>query len=214
MHMSDSSEQRSSRRGWLIAVAIVVVLLVAGGITGAVLANRATTPGDPHSSGAPTGAAPSAPPTPSVFPTPSAGATAPIEKTAEPIEVKPGQTAEPTPEAFVDLSSLDAVTAGRDIPGEKSGPAVKVAVRLVNHSSKSLDTAGAAVNLTYNGDDRTPAVVLSDDSAVMWPRTLAPGKEATAVYFFAVPLAVTGDVRVIVDLLPSGPDVVFSGPRP
>ncbi|MFE6995691.1 hypothetical protein ACFVAE_07010 [Microbacterium sp. NPDC057659] len=211
--MPDSIDDDVPRRGWLIAVIVVVVVLVAGGIVWAVIAG-ANGPTAAGPSAPPTAAGTPAPATPSVFPTPTAGATTPVEKTAAPIEVSPTETAQPKPGAFVTLASIEAVTAGRDIPGEKSGPAVKVAVQLVNDSDKPIDTGNSGVTLTYGGDDRTPAVVLTDDKAVNWPAQIKPGAKATAVYFFAVPLAVTGDVRVTVDLLPSGPDVVFVGPRP
>jgi hypothetical protein len=195
-------------------VAIVVVVLVAGGITWAVVAGDAGSPKDAGHSASPTASGTPVPTAPSGYPTPTAGATAPVDKSVQPIEVSPKETAQPLPGAFVTLASIEAVTAGRDIPGEKSGPAVKVAVQLVNDSDKAIDTGNSGVTLTYGGDDRTPAVVLTDAKAVNWPAQVMPGEKATAVYFFAVPLAVTGDVRVTVDLLPSGPDVVFVGSRP
>ncbi|WP_298862251.1 hypothetical protein [uncultured Microbacterium sp.] len=211
--MSDSTAGKGPRRGWLI-IAVIAVVLVAGGITWAVLAGGARTPADAGASAIPTASGTPVPTTPAVFPTPTAGGTAPVDKSAKPIEVSPTATAQPMPGAFVTLASIQAVTAGRDIPGEKSGPAVEVAVQLVNDSDKAIDSGNSGVTLTYGGDDRTPAVVLTDARAVNWPARILPGKKATAVYFFAVPLAVTGDVRVTVDLLPSGPDVVFVGPRP
>ena len=56
-------------------------------------------------------------------------------------------------------------------------------------------------------------MVTGEDAAV-WPASIAPGGAETAVFLFSVPQVPDGNIRVIVDLLASAPDVVFVGPRP
>lgn len=202
--MVESSQGRRSRLWWAGAAAIGLVVI--GGITWGILASS---PGasDP-------GTAPGVPPQVTELPTPEPGETERVEKTEAPVEVEMTERAEPIENTFVELVSIDPITAGKGIPGEPSGPALKVEVRIVNESSEPVGTAGASINLTYDDDDRTPAVSLMDDASVNWPAEIPAGSDATAVVVFAVPLAVEGNVRVIVDLLAMGPDVVFEGPRP
>jgi hypothetical protein len=87
-------------------------------------------------------------------------------------------------------------------------------VRITNNGKDAVDTSGSNVNLTYGGDEQIPAVGLSGDTTSVWPASITPGGQATAVFLFSVPEVPKGDIRVIVDLLASAPDVVFSGPRP
>jgi hypothetical protein len=68
--------------------------------------------------------------------------------------------------------------------------------------------------MTYDGDSLTPAVELLDDSSATLPDRLAPGDSAESVTYFAVPLETKQDIRIIVDIAASQPDVVFVGPRP
>ncbi|WP_449281771.1 hypothetical protein [Leucobacter sp.] len=202
--MVETSARRRSRLWWAGAAAVGLVLI--GGVTWGILANTPSA-SDPVAS-------PGVPPQVTDLPTPEPGETTPVEKTEDPLELAMTERAEPIEDAFVEVVSIDAITAGKGIPGEPKGPAVKVEVRIVNESEAAVSTAGASVNLTYNGDDRTPAVSLIDDATVNWPAEVPAGSDASAVLVFAVPLAVEGNVRVIVDLLATGPDVVFEGPRP
>jgi hypothetical protein len=71
-----------------------------------------------------------------------------------------------------------------------------------------------SVNLTYDGDDRTPAPAVSADDATVLPASIAPGASAEASFYFAVPVASDGDIRIMVDILAAESDVVFVGARP
>jgi len=193
--------------GFVIALAIVI-----GGIWWG-LDRSARSPADPSSQT--TGAGTAATPTqPTTAAPPEPGATDPIDKpesteTApfdKAVHVKQGPT--------VQITDVEAVTSGRDVPGEQSGPAVMVVVRVQNDGEEAIDTGGVSVNLTYGGDDRLAATQITDDDSSVLPTSIAPGDEAEATYVFAVPLASDGDIRIIVDILASEPDVVFVGPRP
>lgn len=202
--MEPSNAVRRPFLKWAAIVTVGVALLA--GVTWGIVSNL------PDSGSA--GTASEVPPEVTDLPTPDPGKTDPIEKSHDPIEVALSAQAEPIENVFVELESIAETTAGKNIPGETSGTAIKVAVRLVNKSATAIDTAGAAVTLEYNGDDRTPAISLLEDGAEEWPAEVAPGATATAIYFYSIPLAQDENVRVIVDLLAMGPDVVFEGPRP
>lgn len=203
----ESQRRRLSVPGWIGAI-LAVVLLVAGVVWG-VLSNM---PAD----GSGPGAAPTVTttPQPTDFETPTPGATTPVTKPGESVEVPLDKPSAPVEGAVVEVAGLKSLTAGRDIPGESSGPAVEVTVRITNKGDKAMDTAGSNVTLTYGGDERLPAVALTGDQTTVWPTSIAAGASADAVFLFSVPLAPEGDIRVIVDLLASAPDVVFVGPRP
>lgn len=193
--------------GWIGT--IVIVLLLAGGVTWGVLSNLpsgGTTPG--------AGPSTTATPQPTEFTTPTPGSTDPVAKPDAPVEVPIDEPADPVQGAVVEVVELKSLTAGRDIPGETKGPAVEVTVRITNGGDEPIATAGSNVTLTYGGDERIPGVALTGDQVTVWPDSIAPGKSADAVFLFSVPLAPEGDLRVIVDLLATAPDVVFVGPRP
>ncbi|MHA3723937.1 hypothetical protein ACXR2T_08670 [Leucobacter sp. HY1910] len=203
--MAETVQGSWSRLRWIIVGVIGVVAV--GIIVWGIIVNL------PNSSEAGPGAVPTATPVEDL-PVPDPGKTTPIEKSKPPVSVKLTERAEPLTGVFVEVVSVESVTAGRAIPGEPTGPAVMVEVRLVNESSKPVDAAGASISLTYNGEDQTPAVALTSDIATNWPAEVPAGESASSVFVFSLPDVVRGDIRVIVDLLAMGPDVVFEGPRP
>jgi hypothetical protein len=206
--------------GWLVWVgAILAIALIVAGVVWAIAnfrpAGEAAAPAPTASStGEANDPGPTPTPQPTVFATPKPGATTPQDKPQEPVEVSLDETAESVDDVSIDVTKLEAVTAGGSLPGEPSGPAIAVSVRITNNGKDAVDTSGSNVNLTYGGDARLPAVGLSGDTTSVWPASVKPGDDATAVFLFSVPDVPKGDIRVIVDLLASAPDVVFSGPRP
>lgn len=193
----------------LLAVAVVVVAVFAGGNAGADPEAAVTSP-PATQSGTPT----PVPPTPTVYPTATPGATAEVEQPAPAPPVSFDEPATTESGLVVEVAEVTAVEAGRDIPGEKAGPAVMVAVTVRNTGDTDASTAGSSINLTYGGDEQTPAATLVDDRTQEWPQTIAAGDSAHAAVVFAVPVDTVGDLRVIVDLLAGEPAVVFVGSRP
>ena len=202
-------QRRMGWRGWAV-VGVVAVLLI-GGIVWGVLANSNANQGEPGGAASP-GATPT--PQPTEFETPSPGATNGAAKPDDGEEVPLDEPAPAVEGVVAEVTSLEATTAGNDIPGEPSGPAIKVTVRLTNGSDKPVDTAGANVTLTYGGDDRLPAAGLAGEGTSVWPESIPAGGHADAVFQFAVPSSPDGDLRVIVDILAAAPNVIFVGPRP
>ena len=106
--------------------------------------------------------------------------------------------------------AVEAVNVEATVPGEISGPAVRVKVTTTAGSS-ALDLSGASVTATY-GQDSTPAVMLtSDQQSQTLPDSVAAGSEATGVYDFAIPEGSRDQVVVRVYLNSQEPAAVFSG---
>lgn len=210
--MTESLKDSPRRMGWRswTLVGLIAVLLI-GGIVWGVLANSGAGQGGPN--GSPSSVAT---PTPQAteFETPSPGATDGVAKPDEGEEVPLDEPAPAVEGVVAEVTAIESVTAGNDIPGEPSGPAVQVTVRLTNGSDEAVDTAGANVTMTYGGDERLPAAGVSGEGATVWPASIPAGGQADAVFQFAVPSSPEGDVRVIVDILAAAPNVVFVGPRP
>jgi len=207
--------RRMGWRGW--AIAGVIAALLIGGTVWGVLANSDSSEGNPGASASPgaTGSpGPTPTPQPTEFETPSPGSTDAVVKPDAGDEVPIDEPAPPVQGVVSEVTALEAITAGNDIPGEPSGPAIQVTVRLTNESDEAVDTAGANVTLTYGGDDRLPAAGLTGDASSVWPASIAAGDSAEAIFQFAVPSSPEGDLRVTVDILASAPNVIFVGPRP
>ena len=106
--------------------------------------------------------------------------------------------------------AVEAVNVEATVPGEISGPAVRVKVTTTAGSS-ALDLSGASVTVTY-GQESTPAVMLtSDQQSQTLPDSVAAGGTATGVYDFAVPEGSRDQVVVRVYLNSQEPVAVFSG---
>ena len=106
--------------------------------------------------------------------------------------------------------AVEAVNVEATVPGEVSGPAVRVKVT-ATAGSTALDLSGASVTVTY-GQDSAPAVMLtSDEQSQTLPDSVAAGGEATGVYDFAVPEGARDQVVVRVYLSSQEPVAVFSG---
>lgn len=85
------------------------------------------------------------------------------------------------------VTSVTPYTATAQRPGEVSGPAVKVALRLVNQTGAPFPLTTATVS-AYYGSALTPAPSVSGDPAAQpFAGALAPGETQTAVYIFSVP---------------------------
>ena len=178
-----------------------------GGASGASAGSTASTTA--ASSAAAPGTAPSgAPSGGSAAPTPDGQPGEPgyTQPEADPVPLEsPASVAD----AQVKLA-VEAVNVEATVPGEVSGPAVRVKVT-ATAGSTALDLSGASVTATY-GQDSTPAVMLtSDQQSQTLPDSVAAGSEATGVYDFAIPEGSRDQVVVRVYLNSQEPAAVFSG---
>lgn len=161
----------------------------------------------------PTSAASSATPvsTPSDVPAPSGGTTAQVVPkstmtTAAPIGLKQTSAAN---KVEVSLTSLAKVNVQGRGPGEISGPAVAVTVRVRNGASAPLDLDHVIVNLLdAKGQLATP---MTGDPAAPFQGKLAAGAGQSAVYVFSVAASALKPVQISVTYDVEAPTVLFKG---
>ena len=194
------------------AVGLVAVVAVVWALLAARPPAESATPAPTVSETSTPSATPS--PQPTEFETPEPGATDPVTKPETTEEIPLDDPATTGDDIVVEVTSVEAVTAGRELPGEQSGAALAVSVRITNNGDEAVDTSGSNVNLTFGGDQRVPGAALTGDDTADWPDSIPPGGDATAVYLFSRSGVPSGEIRVIVDLLATEPDVVFVGPEP
>ncbi|WP_369136676.1 hypothetical protein [Modestobacter versicolor] len=219
---SDTPAGRWSRRrltllGALLAVvvaAVVTLVLTTGtddepspaaaGSGAATSTPAAPTPAAP-SAAAPTSVAPVA-----VTPEPT-GPTADADEPPaslvpvaldQPAAVGNGITAE-----VVALEGIDATAVG---PGNVSGPALRVTVRITNGTAGPVPLGGVAVDLA-SGPELVPASPVGDASAAPFTGTVAAGATAEGTYVFSIAPADRGEVTLSVGYQAGAPILVFTG---
>jgi len=144
-------------------------------------------------------------------PAPSGGTTAQVVPsstmtTAAPIGLKQTSAAN---KVTVWLTSLAKVTVQGHGPGEISGPAVAVTVRVRNGASTPLDLDHVIVNLLdAKGQLATP---MSGDPAAPFHGRLAAGADQSAVYVFSVTASALKPVQISVTYDVEEPTVLFKG---
>ena len=211
--MDNPSPQR--RRRWPIIVGIAVIVVAAAVIWLSIARPWATDaspmPQDPSSTPTPTieptplTSASGAPVTPTPLPAPSDSPIAP-----ELAPVDPTSPAVGADGVVVSLPLVEAVQGEGVAPGETSGPAIRVTVRIENASDEPLDTAFIAVN-AYSGPDRVPAPALTKPGGAPFEGTITPGESAEGVFLYTVAADARSDVTIGVDYRAGEPTVVFAG---
>lgn len=212
----------STRGGVKLALAIGVPLAVVLVIVGVWLSSG----GQGHPPQAPP---PTASPNPSVSSSPGEPTSAPTvdatpEPTATPASEQPSappRTEEPSVPLdegaevrqgiTAEVTMIEAVAGEAVLPGEVSGPALRVTVRIVNDSTARLDLTTAVVTLAA-GDPLRDANPVSRPAGAPFPRDLQPRGSAEGKFVFEVPLEQRDLVRITVDLSLADPIVTFEGP--
>ncbi|WP_394278174.1 DUF4352 domain-containing protein [Microbacterium sp.] len=225
-------EPRRRRRAIGIAIAAVAVAVVAAiGIGmafgfGRVSASPGESPGI-----SPSATDPVTSPAASASPEPDATDQSPAPATPAPDESDEGESEgdEPTapdaretlpPAAFddpieaegglvVSVSSIESVTGEAVVPGEVSGPAVRVTVRIENESDETVDLTTAVVTLF--GASELQASPVTKPAGKSFPLEVGAGKAASGAFVFELPKDERTDVRVEVDLSVAEPLIAFEG---
>ncbi len=96
-------------------------------------------------------------------------------------------------------------------PGETSGPALVVRVRLESAADEAVDLTTVQVTVDV-GPERTPATPFTGPPTDVFAPSLAPGDSAEAVLAYGVPDGPLDPVTVAVALTPGQPLLAFSGP--
>jgi hypothetical protein len=208
---------RLRRRPALVALALLVVaaIVVAAVVLGTG-GERPDSDAASASSSASTSAVTSAPS--SSVPSPTTTAPAPSGPTGDPNDPPPSRpavalsdTAEAGDGVTASLPLIEEIDGHAVGPGNVSGPALRITVRVTNgtHGAVSLD--GVSVNVAY-GSELTPASPLEDSSADPFTGSLAPGASAQGVYVFSVPEGSRDSVTIEVGYQAGAPLLLFTGP--
>ncbi|OAH48804.1 DUF4352 domain-containing protein [Microbacterium oleivorans] len=223
-------EPRRPPRRAMIAVAVAAVVVIGGGIAlavgltgggvsaapGRVGSSASPGAGEPSSDASPGGTATgetpdgsaatpgtdSAEPDDPSTPAPDARETLPPADLAAPVTVDGGPT--------VSVRRIESVTGEAVLPGEVSGPAVRVTVEVKNGSTKPIDLTTAAVTL-FAGSSDLQASPVTKPAGRAFPSEVAPGKTAEGAFVFELPEGQRADVRIEVDLSVSDPLIAFEG---
>ncbi|MEW2012576.1 MULTISPECIES: DUF4352 domain-containing protein [Microbacterium] len=209
----------------IIAIVAAAAIVAAIGVAVAIGAGRTETDAAPGGAAAttvspsPTGRPPSPVPSPSATvdesattPSPDAGGEQEADpgdrETLPPAELDDAVAVQGGPE--VSVSSIDDVDGEAVVPGEVSGPAVRITVEIENDSDDPIDLTTAVVTL-YEGDSGLQANPVSKPAGKAFPDEVAPGKSAEGAFVFELPMDQRSDVRVEVDLSVSDPLIAFEG---
>ncbi len=110
----------------------------------------------------------------------------------------------------VSVSSIEDVDGEAVVPGEVSGPAVRITVDVENDTDEAIDLTTAVVTL-YAGDSGLQANPVSKPAGKAFPSAVAPGRTAEGAFVFELPEDQRSGVRVEVDLSVSDPLIAFEG---
>ncbi len=145
-------------------------------------------------------------------------ATEPTEKTPapEPVTPKPVKKertlTDPAPLAAgaeATVTKIESVQSSAELPGEISGPALRFTIK-ATAGDKPLDLSTVVVN-TYFGSERTPAIEVGAPGGKPFSGEVSPGKSATGVYVFNVPVAQRDLVRLEFTWSPEAKPVILTG---
>lgn len=196
----------------VVGVLVAVGLLLGGAGEGAPSAAASSSSGSARTT-APTGS-PTAP-APTDEATPAPGAGSPVTDAGELPPALPEVPLDAPVTAgdgvVVNLPRVDAITASGRGPGDVSGPALRVTVRVVNDTAEDISLGDVTVNLFY-GAEATPASPIDDPSQQLFTGDLPAGEVAEAVYVFGVPTDMRDAVTVEVRHRADAPRLIFSGP--
>ncbi|MET0811923.1 MAG: hypothetical protein ABWY03_02640 [Microbacterium sp.] len=134
------------------------------------------------------------PQTPAPVPTETAAVDAPVEFST-------GVT--------VAIDKVSAISVTATTPGEISGSAVSVTVRVTNDSNAPVNLDSAVVNLT--AEDGAYGVGTTAGDPQPFVGDIAPGASATGTYVFMLEPAAGRSVNVIVNYGAGEPLAVFTG---
>jgi hypothetical protein len=170
----------------------------------------------------PTPGSPAAGPTPlasanaSVAPAPGSPTAAPAPGSADELppalpQVELTDTASVGDGVSVEVATIERFEGEAVGPGNVSGPAVRVTVRITNDTAEPLDVDSVSVNVGL-GPDVTPAPPLDDVSRAPFSGTVAPGGTAEGRYVFRLPPGAQDPAVVEVGYRPGAPLALFVGP--
>lgn len=216
-----NEEPRRGAARVIVAVVAGVILLagigvaIAMGVGGSRSADPAASPG----AAAPTKALPSPGSSPPASAPPSTAPQSPTPGGEQSTDPDGRQTLPPADfddavavegGARVSVSSIEDVDGEAVVPGEVSGPAVRITVEVENDTEEAIDLTTAVVTV-YAGESGLQANPVSKPAGKAFPSEVAPGNTAQGAFVFELPEDQRSGVRVEVDLSVSDPLIAFEG---
>lgn len=212
----------SSNRVMTRALVVLVAVLAA---SGAVLAARSVSSGDPagdppgraagavESARAGTGApesTPGAEPAPGAKPSPASLTPVPVEPVRTLPAVAMSEPADFGTGLQLVVTGAESVAGTARGPGEIAGPAVQLSLELRNHSDEPIGLDHVVVSLEH-GPARAPASPLAGPPARDFEGVLEPSSTQRATYVYAVPTADHDDLRILASYAGEAPAVALVG---
>ena len=108
------------------------------------------------------------------------------------------------------MTRSTALTVTGKGPGELSGPAVAVTLKITNATSKPVDVTNSVV-AAYYGGDQTPANESSSSPSKPLRGTIGRHRSATGTYVFLIPVKQRSKVHLSVSYDPTKPVVSLVG---
>ena len=230
--MEDRTTRRVPAWIWLVLAAVILGIAIPLYVreqkdSPAASESPSVTPSASSSAGptaSPTGSAASTSPT-SASASASTSASTSSVPSATRILQTPSVPSEPLPElpavdltaesdragsVVVSLPLMESVGGKATLPGEVSGEALRVTIRVRNNSAAAVSVDTVVVN-AYRGEERIPLESLISPGGRPFTGSVAPGAEATGVYLFLVDVSDRSDVTITVDLKAGTPASVFRG---
>ncbi|MCZ2825179.1 MULTISPECIES: hypothetical protein [unclassified Modestobacter] len=109
-----------------------------------------------------------------------------------------------------EVVSLEGIAGTAIGPGNVSGPALRVTVRLTNGTAEPVSLGGVAVELAW-GPELVPASPLDDVSAAPFQGSVPAGGTAEGVYVFSIAEGDRAEVTLSVGYQAGAPFLVFTG---
>lgn len=106
------------------------------------------------------------------------------------------------------IVGIERVTVQGRLPGEMTGPGLKITVKIDNGTASPLRVDSSTV--TLEDSEMSPAPPISADDAKPLDGTIAAGQSAQGVYLFGFPEPMSGPVTITVNYSPDRPVAVFT----
>jgi hypothetical protein len=135
------------------------------------------------------------------------GPTAPV---AEPVAIDAVATF--SPGVTASITDLSPIEVEAQLPGEKSGPAIRVTLRLDNGGPTPIDLSNVAVVLTPTTG--VPVAHVSSTTDEPFTESVEPGASATGTYVFGVAPSDREGAQISMKFAADQPTVVFAGNLP
>lgn len=211
---------RSARRMLIVRPALCAAVLASLTATVACTSTHGPSSGTTHSpavsttppGGTASGTVATTPTSAVPVPPPTKGdihQTVPAQKVVTRRAVSLDATAHFTSAIAARLTRVEAISAKGNGPGEISGPALELTIKITNDSKSSIDLGNAVVNLADSR--KQPGLPIAGAPAKPFSGTLSGGRSAVGIYVFTVPVGHRAPVSVTVSYTAAAPVVLFVG---